>query len=92
MRPTRSASDAADDRFPPEPGAFIMRPDGTRAFRNHALRDQHGRTVRFQDDLIPFDVIPCRPAGGFLQFIADTLAAGHTVRAVRTVTTSPRPS
>jgi len=52
MRSIRSASDAADDPFPPEPGAFIMRPDGTRAFRNHALRDQHGRTVRFQDDLI----------------------------------------
>ncbi len=38
-------------------------------------------------DLIPFDVIPCHPAGGFLAFIEETLAAGHSLRAVRTVTT-----
>ena len=64
-----------------------------RAEDNLGIFDAHTKNlVRFQDDLIPFDVIPCRPAGGFLQFIADTLAAGHTVRAVRTVTTSPRPS
>jgi hypothetical protein len=37
-------------------------------------------------DLIPFDVIPCHPAGGFLAFIEETVAAGHTLRAVRTVT------
>jgi len=36
---------------------------------------------------VPFDVIPCHPAGGFLAFIEATLAAGHTLRAVRTVTT-----
>lgn len=63
-----------------------------RAEDNLGIFDAHTKNlVRFQDDLIPFDVIPCRPAGGFLQFIADTLAAGHTVRAVRTVTTTPRP-
>ena len=39
-------------------------------------------------DLIPFDVIPCHPDGGFLQFIEDTLAAGHTVRAVRSTHTT----
>ena len=62
-----------------------------RAEDNLGIFDAHTKNlVRFQDDLIPFDVIPCRPAGGFLQFIADTLAAGHTVRAVRTVTTTPR--
>ncbi len=64
-----------------------------RAEDNLGIFDAHTKNlVRFQDDLIPFDVIPCRPAGGFLQFIADTLAAGHSVRAVRTVTTTPRPA
>jgi len=63
-----------------------------RAADHLGIFDAHPKNlVRFQDDLIPFDVIPCRPDGGFLQFIADTLATGHTVRAVRTVTT-PRPA
>lgn len=62
-----------------------------RAEDNLGVFDAHAKNlVRFEDDLIPFDVIPCRPAGGFLQFIADTLAAGHNVTAVRTVSTSPR--
>jgi hypothetical protein len=43
--------------------------------------------VRAGDILMPFDVIPCHPAGGFLAFIEATLAAGHSLRAVRTVTT-----
>jgi hypothetical protein len=60
---------------------------------NLGVFDAHAKNlVRFEDTLIPFDVIPCRPAGGFLQFIADTLAAGHTITAVRTVSTSPRQS
>jgi len=60
-----------------------------RAEDNLGVFDAHSKNlVRFEDTLIPFDVIPCRPDGGFLQFIADTLAAGHTVSAVRTVTTS----
>ena len=64
-----------------------------RAEDNLGIFDAHTKNlVRFQDDLIPFDVIPCRPAGGFLKFIADTLSAGHTVRTVRTVTTSPKAS
>lgn len=55
---------------------------------NLGVFDAHAKNlVRFEDTLIPFDVIPCRPAGGFLKFIADTLAAGHSVSAVRTVTT-----
>ena len=58
---------------------------------NLGIFDAHAKNVvRFQDTLIPFDVIPCRPSGGFLQFIADTLAAGHHVTAVRTVSTSSR--
>jgi hypothetical protein len=32
----------------------------------------------------------CHPAGGFRQFIEDTLAAGRTLRAVRAVTTPNR--
>lgn len=58
---------------------------------NLGIFDAHAKNVvRFEDTLIPFDVIPCRPSGGFLQFIADTLAAGHHVTAVRTVSTSSR--
>lgn len=60
-----------------------------RAADNLGVFDAHAKNlVRFEDTLIPFDVIPCRPAGGFLQFIADTLAAGHSLTAVRTVSTA----
>lgn len=53
--------------------------------------DAHDKNVlRAGEFLVPFDVIPCRPAGGFLQFIEETLTSGHTLRAVRTVTTAPR--
>jgi hypothetical protein len=38
-----------------------------------------------RDTLVPFDVIPCHPRGGFLQFIA-----GHTLRAERRVSTKAR--
>jgi len=62
-----------------------------RAEDNLGVFDAHAKNlVRFEQDLIPFDVIPCRPAGGFLKFIAETLAAGHSLIAVRTVSTSPR--
>jgi len=55
---------------------------------NLGVFDAHDKNlVRAGEDLIPFDVIPCHPAGGFLAFIEETLAAGHTLRAVRTVTT-----
>lgn len=60
---------------------------------NLGVFDAHDRNVlRAADTLVPFDVIPCRPSGGFLQFIAETLASGHSVEAVRTVTTAPRSS
>lgn len=60
---------------------------------NLGVFDAHDRNVlRAVDTLVPFDVIPCQPSGGFLQFIADTLSAGHFVEAVRTVTTAPRSS
>lgn len=59
-----------------------------RAEDNLGIFDAHDKNlVRAGDVLVPFDVIPCRPAGGFLKFIEDTLAAGHSLRAVRTVTT-----
>lgn len=62
-----------------------------RAEDNLGVFDAHAKNlVRFEDTLIPFDVIPCRPDGGFLQFIADTLAAGHTITAVRTVSTEAK--
>lgn len=59
---------------------------------NLGVFDAHDKNVvRAGELLVPFDVIPCRPAGGFLKFIADTLQAGHTLKAERTVTTTPRP-
>lgn len=59
-----------------------------RAADNLGVFDAHAKNlVRFEDTLIPFDVIPCRPSGGFLKFIADTLASGHTIFVVRTVST-----
>lgn len=62
-----------------------------RASDNLGVFDAHAKNlVRFEGTLIPFDVIPCRPAGGFLKFIADTLARGHGVKEVRTVSTSSR--
>jgi len=63
--------------------AYFRREDNLGVF------DAHDKNlVRAGEDLIPFDVIPCHPAGGFLAFIQETLAAGHRLRAVRTVTTS----
>jgi len=55
-----------------------------RAEDNLGIFDAHDKNlVRAGDILIPFDVIPCRPSGGFLDFIAATLAAGHHLRADR---------
>ena len=59
-----------------------------RAEDNLGVFDAHDKNlVRTDDILIPFDVIPCHPAGGFLAFIEETLSAGHSLRAIRTVTT-----
>lgn len=56
---------------------------------NLGVFDAHDKNlVRFKDTLIPFDVIPCQPAGGFLKFIEDTFAAGEALHAVRTTHTS----
>ncbi|MGN6553674.1 MAG: hypothetical protein ACTHLW_08125 [Verrucomicrobiota bacterium] len=62
-----------------------------RADDNLGVFDAHDKNVvRAGTSLIPFDIIPCRPAEGFLKFIEDTLAAGHTLTAQRTATTSSR--
>jgi hypothetical protein len=54
---------------------------------NLGVFDAHDKNlVRAGDDLIPFDVIPCHPGGGFLGFIEQTIASGHSLHAVRTVT------
>lgn len=59
-----------------------------RAEDNLGIFDAHDKNlIRAGDDLVPFDVIPCHPGGGFLEFIEQTLAAGHHLTAVRTVTT-----
>lgn len=59
-----------------------------RAEDNLGIFDAHDKNlVRAGDLLIPFDVIPCHPAGGFLEFIAETVAAGHSLHAVRTAST-----
>ena len=51
---------------------------------NLGIFDAHDKNlVRAGDTLVPFDVIPCHPDGGFLEFIEETLAAGHSLRAVR---------
>ena len=51
---TRGLTTAAAPKvtIPEGRGAFALRADGTRAFRNHELVDQNGVKVRFQDDLV----------------------------------------
>lgn len=80
-----------DDWFAAQGFEKVTRCGYDRADDNLGVFDAHTKNlVRFENTLIPFDVIPCRPGGGFLQFIADTLARGHQVKEVRTVSTSPR--
>ena len=56
---------------------------------NLGIFDAHDRNVvRAGDTLVPFDIIPCHPMEGFLDFIRDSLEAGSTLTAVRTVSTS----
>jgi len=62
-----------------------------RAEDNLGVFDAHEknlvRAAPDSDTLIPFDVIPCHPEGGFLQFIRQTVDAGHSIKAIRS--TSP---
>jgi hypothetical protein len=64
-----------------------------RAEDNLGVFDAHDKNlVRADEDvLVPFDVIPCHPAGGFLAFIEEAHTAGHTLRAIRAVTTHRQP-
>lgn len=65
-----------------------------RAEDNLGIFDAHDKNVvRSSVDpgtLIPFDVIPVQPDGGFLDFIRDTLAQGQTLSVVRTTHTTSR--
>jgi hypothetical protein len=65
-----------------------------RAEDNLGIFDAHDKNVvRSSVDpttLIPFDVIPVQPAGGFLDFIRDTLIRGATLSVVRTTHTTSR--
>jgi hypothetical protein len=57
-----------------------------RAEDNLGIFDAHEKNlVRAGELLVPFDVIPCHPGGGFLEFIRETLEAGHSLKAVRSI-------
>lgn len=54
---------------------------------NLGVFDAHDKNVvRAGDTLVPFDVIPCHPEEGFLEFIESTLSTGHTLTAIRSTT------
>jgi len=61
---------------------------------NLGIFDAHDKNVVRStidpDILIPFDVIPVQPDGGFLHFIEDTLEAGRTLAVIRTAHTTTR--
>ena len=65
-----------------------------RAEDNLGIFDAHDKNVvRSSVDpgiLIPFDVIPVQPDGGFLDFIRDSLIRGATISVVRTTHTTSR--
>jgi hypothetical protein len=65
-----------------------------RADDNLGIFDAHDKNVVRSsvdpDTLIPFDIIPVQPDGGFLDFIRDTLAQGQSLAVVRTARTSSR--
>lgn len=53
---------------------------------NLGVFDAHDKNlVRADEVLVPFDVIPCHPSGGFLEFIDEAIAGGYRLIAVRTV-------
>ena len=80
-----------DDWFAAQGFSKITHSGYYRAEDNLGVFDAHSKNVvRAGELLVPFDVIPCRPAGGFLKFIADTIQAGHTLKAERTTSTTSR--
>jgi hypothetical protein len=59
-----------------------------RGVDNLGVFDAHDRNlIRAGNTLVPFDVIPCHPEGGFLAFIQESLATGHSLVAVRSTNT-----
>jgi hypothetical protein len=59
-----------------------------RAADNVAVFDAHEKNVvRAGGTLVPFDIIPCQPGGGFLEFIEETLDRGESLQAIRKITT-----
>lgn len=58
---------------------------------NLAVFDAHDKNViRVGEDLVPFDIIPVRPSGGFREFVEDTIKAGVGLTAKRTTRTTDR--
>lgn len=61
---------------------------------NLGVFDAHDRNVVRasvdSDILVPFDVIPVQPDGGFLEFIHSTLEAGGSLQVIRTAHTTTR--
>lgn len=61
---------------------------------NLGVFDAHDKNVvRSSIDpeiLVPFDVIPVQPDGGFLDFVRDTLAKGESLEVIRTAHTTTR--
>jgi hypothetical protein len=81
-----------DEWFAAQGFAKIAEAAYYRADDNLGVFDAHDKNlIRAGELLVPFDVIPCHPGGGFLAFIEDTLAAGHSLKAVRTLTTRRTP-
>lgn len=95
--PSRLAGDDGEDRIPAALDFLRgIRPAGGEP---HWETDTAGQKVRLQEwarssvdpgILIPFDVIPVQPDGGFLDFIRDTLIRGATLSVVRTTHTTSR--
>lgn len=55
------------------------RPAYYRAEDNLGVFDAHDKNlIRAGELLVPFDVIPCHPGGGFLAFIEETLTTRRT--------------
>ena len=51
---------------------------------NIAIFDAHDKNVTWDgESMVPFDVIPCRPDGGFLDFIEKVLAEGQQLQTRR---------
>ena len=68
--------------------AYYRREDNLGVFDAHDKNVV--RAVVDSDILVPFDVIPVQPDGGFLEFIHSTLEAGGSLLVIRTAHTTTR--